>query len=128
VSLLEVCARQSSFSVAFSVHAAAKPVEPVFRPAEPALGSLPSRRCPLFSSPFPFTTSLSPQFLPQPTPSLLGFSHSLTSNPSNIHSNHSKILGEKLWICSPQAPPHLLLFFSGFLWKISQIEVILSLP
>jgi hypothetical protein len=55
--------RVSPFSAAFSVRTAAKSVEPVSGPAEPVLGNLPSRHYP-FSSPFPFTSPLSPQFLP----------------------------------------------------------------
>jgi hypothetical protein len=109
---------------------AAKPVEPISGPVEPVLGSLPSRRRrPLFS-PFPstFYLSLSQFSLAADAFISLSLSHLLTSNPSKNPLNLSKNSWRLLWIRSSQAPPHPLHFTSGFLWKVSQIEVLLHLP
>jgi hypothetical protein len=111
------------------MRAAAKPVEPVSGPVEPVLGSLPSRRRPLFS-PFPLLSiSLSLSVLPAADAFIsLSLSHLLPSNPSKNPLNLSKTSWRLLWIRSSKAPPPSLHFSSGFLWMVSQIEVLLHLP
>jgi hypothetical protein len=94
------------FFCAFTVRAAAKPVEPVSGPVEPVLGGLPSRRRPLFSPLLSSLLSISLSFLPVADALIsLSLSHLLHSNPSQNPPNLSKTSWRLLWIRSPRAPP-----------------------